>query len=335
MHLSTSISDCKRGAALLLAVAVCTYLLSLFYVLFVSPPSLEQRAVRQLKRRYAAELDRGGVPKVVFVGGSSTTYGVMPSAIKEDSGISAVNAGLNAGMGSGFLMLWGLFLCNPGDTMVLMIEPGLLSDPYSQPMSHSIAEVELPLKYWTLKKKFVNGNLWKARPRFGAIKTSGEGLTGMLGLMCRGRGYPYYWTKYMAEDGFLSMPLKVAPPTPETLDHIRSARLDLSEDGLRALAWISTYCQENSIRVCYVFPKVLVDPDAIELYNVRAQRLAESISRHILVLGPLDCATSDGRLFYDSTCHLNADAAQGFSVDLGRRLVKAGLAVPTTARSPN
>jgi hypothetical protein len=332
MCLSTSISDCKRGVALLIAVAACTYLLSFVYVLFISPVSLEQKVVRQTKRAYAAELDRTGESKVVFVGGSSTLMGVMPSAMREESGISAVNAGLTAAEGSGFMILWGLFLCEPGDTLVLMIEPDLLAVPYDQPMPHSLGEIGLPLKYWALKKDFVNGSLWRARPRLTHIKTSGIGLTSILGTLVREHRYPNNWEKYATKDGFLALPLKAAPPLPETLNKVHAMKLDLSDQGASALAWVSAYCRKNEIRVCYAFPKVLVAPDAVDACNARAERLAESISRYIPVLEPVVYATSDRQLFYDSVRHLNVEAARSFSVDLSRRLVKAGLAAPASDR---
>lgn len=324
MDLFTSISKTQRNLLILFCTAVVIRLISAWYVACVSPPALEQREVRNLKRNYAARLDREADSKIVFVGGSSTSYGVMPSVIKETYGIDSVNAGLHAGMGAGFLMLWGCMLCEPGDTLVLMIEPALFKDPYRQPVSQTLTELEMPREYWAMKRSFYGGSWWMARPRLSSVKSSGEGLTDILGKVCRGWHLSGDWMNNMTSDGHLYVETRGRPPGYKPVTTVPEA--EFPDEGINALKTIRSICDQRRVRVCYVFPPQLVAPEVLDAWRVHGQRMAETISTVMPVLNPNGYGMDNEGAFLESNLHLNAAGARQFSTQLGKTVSDAGFA---------
>ena len=326
MPSSILISRIRRNLFWLLVVSLLAYLAAGMFVVFVSPQSVEQRGVRRLKRDYALQLKEQYGNKVVFVGGSSTTYSVMPSVLAENYGIHAVNAGLNAGLGSGFLLCWGLLFCEPGDTLVVMIEPGLFRSPYSQPSSQSVAELGLPRKYWKLKQSYFDGNFWRARPRLSSVKTSGKGLTGLLGNLIRGFPVAGHWLNYMSPAGHLNgieYSVEITPYDAKDMSgHINFA---LTPDGNRALGWLRHECEARGITVCYIYPKCCFRSALVDEANRHAEKLAREISNDVPVLNPSDSIVDDVDLFYDAPLHLNIEGARLFSLEIGQMLMIADM----------
>lgn len=67
-------------------------------------------------------LKDGLSPRVVFLGGSSTAFGIDSRMVGDSLGINVVNYGLQAGVGLRLMMADALLYCRPGDILVIAPE---------------------------------------------------------------------------------------------------------------------------------------------------------------------------------------------------------------------
>ena len=96
-------------------------------------------AALRISARRAEELEKRGVPKTVVFGGSTVRTSYIPSALEEEFGVHCVNMGLNAGFGADVLSELAMRFAKPGDTVVVALEPDLLSaDGNSLPTTSGI-----------------------------------------------------------------------------------------------------------------------------------------------------------------------------------------------------
>jgi hypothetical protein len=105
------------------AVAAALVALHFAICLFVPAPISAEYWVREVmivKERLAARVSG---PRVLFLGGSSTLFGVDARQFESELGVRAVNLGLHAGMRLDDILSFGESVARSGDTVVLMLEP--------------------------------------------------------------------------------------------------------------------------------------------------------------------------------------------------------------------
>jgi len=331
MHSSTLTSKLRRQMGWVAGLSLVTLGIAAWFSICVEPGTVEWRSIMNHKRACAERISRESTNKVVFVGGSSTSFGVMPSVLKERYGIHAVNAGLHAGCGSGFLVLWACTLLNPGDTLVILIEPGLFRDPLKQPQSQTLMEIGMPPTYWDLKKDLFNDHPLAVTPKLQSLRPGGVRLTKLIAAMLRG----FVLTGYRTEnvDAYGTLTAVQLPPDqlkPNDVTHLNS-NLDpaLTSDGAYLLHWIREFCARKKVKVCYIYPRIWVTPESLEAYSERTGLLSAEISRYIPVVGNNDFAITQGDLFLDSVLHLNPAGAAWFSEKIGEALIAEELATGT------
>lgn len=307
------------------AIALVALLVSAIFAVYIDPGITEWRTMMRIKRSCAQRLDQEKTGKIVFAGGSSTTFGVMPSVLKEKYGINAVNAGLHAGSGAGFLILWACTLLEPGDTLVLMVEPGLFRYRF-QPQPQTLMEVGMPKEYWRLKGDLYRNDRMGGFPQLQSLRPSGAVLTGLVGKFMRGQALAGYRVENM--DSYGTLTAKPARPGKLRADDLSrlSENLDesLTEDGVFMLDWVKEFCAKKGVKMCYIYPQIWVTPDAVDAYNQRAKLFAKAIGCYMPVLNPDRFATAHGELFLDSILHLNPVGARLFSEEIGRLLIDGG-----------
>ena len=88
-------------------------------------------------RRRAAMLDATGGGKCVMFGGSTVRTSYLPSVLADEFGIPFVNMGVHAGLGADVLAETAFSAVSPGDTVVVAVEPELLSGAGPAPVPSS------------------------------------------------------------------------------------------------------------------------------------------------------------------------------------------------------
>jgi hypothetical protein len=78
------------------------------------------------KRALAAAISG---PRLLLLGGSSTTFGLSARTIEEETGVRTVNMGTHAGWGPDYLFHWIEQTARPGDTVLVAFEYQLYTKP--------------------------------------------------------------------------------------------------------------------------------------------------------------------------------------------------------------
>ena len=131
MDSSTSLSKPRvpAFALWLLATALATWAAGALYTVRLNPELAFCRQGDRVKQAWIKKLEREQPYKIEVVGGSSCATTIIPEQMLAQYGLPVVNLGQGAGMGSKVLIRYGLETLRPGDTLIIAIEPGLLTVP--------------------------------------------------------------------------------------------------------------------------------------------------------------------------------------------------------------
>lgn len=106
------------------AVCACAYATAA-YVQLGAPTkmTLSTDCYARLQERYAVETtDSNGMPRLLYVSGSSGFYGVRSERLRDAVGLPARNLGLHAGLGLRYLLDRAISLASAGDLLVIGLE---------------------------------------------------------------------------------------------------------------------------------------------------------------------------------------------------------------------
>lgn len=125
--MSSSTSPSKYLFATLIGSLVVSFLAGAAFTLWINPEIQFWKEAYSVKIAHAKELDATGKPKVVFFGGSSCAFQIIPEILEREFNIPSVNMGMHAGMGARVITALALQVVKPGDTLIMNMEPGLLA----------------------------------------------------------------------------------------------------------------------------------------------------------------------------------------------------------------
>jgi len=117
----------------LLTLAAAVLVLAALYTLRVNPEIRLYCKAVALKRQWSRSLSSGGQQKFIVAGGSSAAFSVDAEGLLLQHDLRLVNFGLHAGMGPLFLLAVAAEEAHSGDTLVVALEPGLLTAPFDSP----------------------------------------------------------------------------------------------------------------------------------------------------------------------------------------------------------
>ena len=109
-------------------VAFLAWAAAAFYSLRLNPEVLFYRGLSEIQQAWADRLRATTAAQFILVGGSSALFSVMPERAWERDAVPLVNFGLAAGTGPQVMVLRGLAQARAGDTLLVGIEPGLLTE---------------------------------------------------------------------------------------------------------------------------------------------------------------------------------------------------------------
>src|SRR5687767_13111862 len=131
MDSSISHSD-KRfpsRAGLLLLVTLASWAGSAFYSVYLNPEVFHYSQGAAIKNKWADELTRKYDRKTLIFGGSATEFSIDGERMVLAHNLPTVNCGRAAGMGAGVLTESVLQQVRAGDTLIVSLEPALLTKP--------------------------------------------------------------------------------------------------------------------------------------------------------------------------------------------------------------
>jgi len=299
MH--SSIFHSRHTFAALVASLLISYAAAAAYTLLLNPELTFWKYVYGEKVKWAEDLTAEGLKKHVFVGGSSCAFQIDAGLLSQEYGIPSVNMGMHAGMGSVAITVLGIRAMAPGDTLVLALEPGLLTKPPTiTPLGcQMLISTGLLLAAGPHQQLLGDISLGQV---LGSLRPGLYNITTMLAKLAVGRPLYRYSTQDLHRGGALSTDFKdninPMPASPVPLDPASAA-------------WISQVAKlvmaRFQSRAVYLIPLLLYADDSVE--TARATNIA-FLREIALVVSPLHdpaFGVSSNLLdFSDTALHLNS-----------------------------
>jgi hypothetical protein len=261
--MASSISRSDPGAAraaTLVATAAATWAACGLYTLFLNPEVTHYAGGAAIKHAWAERMTREQGAKVVAIGGSSCEFSFDGERLLRRHGLALVNYGWQAGVGAAVMVESALPELRPGDTLVVAIEPVLLTAPQSQPS----LGVQLSVAAHHVE--------WVERPALGvgrvgwfdvltALRPGAYHTFTLLGKIAR--RVPLY--RYSLSDYHLSGWKQTAVRLP--IDGPAWHRVALSDDSRRLLRNLRDWCDRHAVRVAYSLPWSYTPPQARDRFR--------------------------------------------------------------------
>lgn len=254
MTSSTSLSNQSGGRKLpprlllVLAVAVGAWILSAVYTLLWNPEITLFKHAAEVKLGWSHRLDQQFTNKTVIFGGSSSTFSVDAGYALRAHRAPIANLALGAGMGAKVLTRFALPELRRGDTLLMMLEPGLLHsdlDPTQLGTQFSIA-IKKPAYAHPSAQLTSAGELpW--RNYLTALRPGGYHFFTLLGKLLRGQPLYRYTPADFDESGHQQTSAKAPLVTPR-------GQVILSADSKAWLTKLRAHCAEAGVELIYALP---------------------------------------------------------------------------------
>jgi hypothetical protein len=303
-----------RLALLLIFIAISAWMIGALYTWFFDPEMKfwTQAAKQKLAWVEAVRAKHGYV--IGVVGGSTTTFGIDAEHIEREHGLPVANLGLHVGMGPETLVGFGLSSLRKGDTLVLSLEPSILTEEYPE-TSKLGSKLSLILGRPEMLEWDQEVQALPIIKALAALPPGGYHVMTMLGKL--GLGHPLY--RYHISDsrpGGLQVTSERRPSALNQLTH-ESENWQLSDRGRALLARIRDEAGARGIRVAYLLPWAYVAQPEAEDARERNKQLLATISEYLPVIEESDFgARTNPKEFADSRQHLTQDAARTRSMGL-------------------
>lgn len=261
----------------------------------------------------------GGIPVIIFTGGSSCAFSVRPTIVEKETGLPAINLGLAAGSGSKFIIEQARLKCRPGDILVMALEPHfLVQEGRGRPtqLGISLATVGGDPSMAAGGESFGDrvslaefSNFMRPGPRYTAT-WGGKAIRGDLGYR--------YKIGDLRAGGWLESAYR--PPEVDRLKVMQSRKL--SNEGKQLLQNFLSRAAKDRIKVYYSLPWILVDPSIEEQMKANSRSLIAEVSKILPVLkDPNFGIQTNAGFFADSSYHLNREGGTIRSRIIGRSLI--------------
>jgi hypothetical protein len=292
-----------RCGVTLIIVGLCTWIACIGYTIRLNPEIRLFVHAAQIKRAWTQQISLRYTNKTVIYGGSSCTFSIDGLHALEKHQFPLVNLGLGAGMGARVLTRFALASTRAGDTLIVSLEPSLLTEDLHPPhlglqLAAALGELKLASDDDPATPPTAP---WLAFPA--ALRPGGYHVFTLLGKIVRGQAIYRYKPSDFQRDGrqrtTVRMPLEM-PSGPGTL----------TVGGKEFLRSLASYAKEHQIRIAYALPWRYAPLDkALMLQEANLKFLAQ-VSEFLPVLhDPQLGAYSESSHFADTPWHLDGDGA--------------------------
>jgi hypothetical protein len=313
MTSSTSHSS-KRFPFLALKYAACaliTWLVCAVYAIWLNPEMRFFTRLAALQKTWAKKMDAEHGKKLVIFGGSSCMFSIRGEQMLAEAGVPTVNYGSAASFSVKVPALQAFGSLNPGDTLLIAIEPEQLTDP-------------IDLTSIAVQFSFATGHPeWALQPALGlpkisvfsaalALRPGSYHTLTLLGKLLRGGPLYRYNFEDASASGWMRTAVKLPLQGPPRLGP------ELSPDAERFLSSIRDLCAVKGVRIAYSLPWALVPHEETNAFRRSNARFLAKVSRFIPVLRDDKVgAHSRAEDFADTAWHLNEAGAELRTRQLG------------------
>lgn len=309
----------KKTLCILFAALVLGLLAVRLFDRYLDSENLFWKETVTRSNAWAREIDARYPAKYVAAGGSSTRTSIDPALLLEEFNIPLVNAALHAGFGMAVHMEGALPYLRRGDTLILSLEPLLLSSTKSAKGSHG-----------TTGAKFFATHLQTGLPHTELADWNEEDALRIL----RGNSYQIivrilrellfeksyrYTPEELHESGWLEVQLRCKLATPRFPLEARMRNAMPTRWSLDFLRRIVSWGHEHGVRVIYALPRSYAQEKTRCYYAAFALRIMDVMPvLRDRALG----ADPDPDHFSDTINHANTAGTQLTTREWGRALAE-------------
>lgn len=301
-------------AARLLLLAVLTWAGGAFYTLRLNPEVRYFAGTDRIKRAWAQKMTVEHGAKTVLCGGSSCEFSLDGQRLLELHGLPAVNLGRGAGFGASVLVQAALPEVRPGDTLVLALEPGLLTEPLEPPALGVQISFALGHPEWAVAPTVGTSAVsWPSALL--ALRPGAYHAFTLVGKVLTRRPLYRYRLEDMRPSGFnqTAVRLPITGPAGHTGRLVPEAH--------RLLAELRQWCQTNQVRLVYSLPWSYTPPAAVTGYQrLNAQFLLQMMDYMPVLRDERLGACTALEWFADTGYHLNAEGSARRTDELAEQL---------------
>lgn len=287
----------------LVIVGTIAWAASAAYTLAWNPEVAFFKHGAAVKAAWVQKLDAAGKGKIVVCGGSSCTVTIDGERLLSKHGLPVANLGLGAGMGAKALVQFARQQVRGGDTLVVALEPRLLTEPLSTP------GLGLQFAWATYNRELLSLALRESSSFTGisallALRPGGYHVFTLLGKIASGQPLYRYAPSDFNVSGWQSVSVKrdISGP-PE-----RGARLSREAVGL--LTELKTWCTAHGVRVAYALPWGYCPSDQADAFRAANADYLRQVAEILPVLQDKTLGVNTDREAYaDTYWHLTPPAA--------------------------
>jgi hypothetical protein len=296
----------------LLTVAVTTWAACAVYTVWFSPEIRFYRQLVAVQDAWSQKMNREHGQKAVVFGGSSCTFSINGEQLLEQYALPMVNRGLAAGMAIKIPALNALSDLRAGDTLIVALEPGQLTEPID------LTSMAVQFSYARGRSSWATDAALglSARGRLSTLLAlhpgSRHALT-LLGKLMQGSALYRYKVADASPSGWMRTDVKIPLTGPP--GHGES----LSNDAQRFLFELNKWCRERGVSVAYSLPWAYTPEAEVAAFRKGNAALLLQIMKFMPVLNdPWLGADADAGHFSDTVWHLNEEGSRLRTDGLGR-----------------
>jgi hypothetical protein len=217
------------------------------YTLWVNPEVAHFTHGDAIKQQWADKMTREHGPKVIVFGGSSCEFSIDGERMLDRHGLPSVNAGRGAGMGVAVLTMAALRDCRSNDTLVVAMEPALLTG------SLEIPNLGIQFSMAAGHPEWIREPLSPATPVSWmdtaiALRPGGYHTFTLLGKLIQGRALYRYQPEDLRPSGWIQTPVRMPIPGPQRHG------IRIPQDSQQFLRSLRDWCEERRVRLAYSIP---------------------------------------------------------------------------------
>jgi hypothetical protein len=300
-----------RLALRLIVVGLLIWTAAAVYTLRFNPEIRHFVETDRIKRAWAEKMTREHGAKLVVYGGSSCEFSIDGEQLLKTAHLPCVNLGRGAGMGSAILTMAALEETRSGDTLIVALEPGLITDPIEMPTLG--IQFSVAVDHWN----WIRHPLPPAKPVSWAeaalsLRPGGFHTFTMLGKLIRGQKLYRYRVEEMRPSGWSQTPVRLAisgPPEHGVL---------IPPSSRQFLRSLSEWCRARKVKLAYSLPWGYTPPEKVRPFQIENLRFLLQVIAIMPVLKDARLgAYSERDQFADTAWHLTGAAARLRTDELG------------------
>jgi len=299
---------------MLLLTAIVAWMACIFSTLHLNPELKYYAQAVAIKNQWAEKMTREHGSKVLIYGGSSCAFSINGEQMLDQFNLPTVNCGNAAGIGAAILTESVLGQVRPGDTLIVALEPGLLTEQLNPPALGVQLSFAVHHPEWVVHPVLRTASLnWFQA--LTALRPGGYLTFTLLGKTVSHKPLMRYQEKDIRPSGLWRTEVRMKITGPPG----HGPRL--SNDARTLLQALREWCRRHDVRLAYSLPWGYTPPEKIDSFQNENAGFLLQVNEIIPVLKDTHLgAHANIEHFADTGWHLNGTGSSLRTDELGRQI---------------